>query len=82
MAERMIDVQCSSDREMVIRIRPMRLRLLPEATMTHLRTANKEFLLAVRSFIDSAIRRMEQKEKAQPPSRRRVEVTREEAKES
>jgi hypothetical protein len=50
-----------------------RLMWLPEETRAHLRAARREQLLAVRSLIDAAIRRLEERPAAKP-GRRSEEV--------
>jgi hypothetical protein len=73
MAGRLIEVHYSPGEGLTLRFRPRSLKLIPDATMGHLRTANKELLLALRSLLDQTIARMEEQEK---PSRRprKVEV--------
>jgi hypothetical protein len=58
----MFEVDCNRDEGLTIKVKPMTLGLLPESTMGHLRAANKELLLALRSIIDSAIEYTEQAE--------------------
>ncbi|MBI2887544.1 MAG: hypothetical protein HYY02_10090 [Chloroflexi bacterium] len=49
-------------------------KLVPEETQEHLRASGKEFLLAIRSLVDRAIQREEEREsKAQGP--RKIEVS-------
>jgi hypothetical protein len=50
-----------------------RLMWLPKETRDHLRAARREQLLAVRSLIDAAIRRLEERPAAKP-GRRSEEV--------
>jgi hypothetical protein len=47
---------------------------LPQQTQQHLWKARKEFLLAVRSLIDSRIEMMEKKEAAKAEPRRKIKV--------
>ena len=58
-ARRLLEVQYKPGEELVLRFNTQHLGLLPETTMGHLRNANKEFLLALRSVIDHSIERME-----------------------
>jgi hypothetical protein len=62
---------------LVLRFQPgmmgMMPRMMPESTSRHLRAANRELLLAVRSLIDRAIERTEQPEEGRRP--RRIEAT-------
>lgn len=59
--------------ELVFRIMTPKLTLLPSATMQHLKSANKEMLLALRSIIDGAIEAMEREPKPRR-GRTRIEV--------
>ncbi len=77
MTERLLEVEYKSG-EFSLRFRPGRLRVIPGATIDHLRTANKEFLMAVRSFIDRAIERTEPGEKPAGRRRTKIEVKQEE----
>lgn len=61
--------------EFVIRIDPEGLGILPEETRGHLREANKELLLAARSFLDRMIEQTEEREH-RGTARRKVRVTR------
>ncbi len=74
MADRAFEVQYSPSEGITLRIHPMRLRLLPEETWGHLRTANKEMLLALRSFIDSCVASVEKAEEAKSKPRSRIKV--------
>ena len=56
--------------ELVVRMSPRHIRLLPEATQEHLKAANKEFLLAFKSCLDSAINLMDRPKKTGGASRR------------
>ncbi len=56
---RLLEVQYKPGEELVFRFNTQRLGILPETTRGHLRNANKEFLLALRSVIDRSIERME-----------------------
>jgi len=74
MAARLLEIDCNRDDGLTIRLKPRTLRLLPESTRGHLRAANKELLLALRSVIDSAIEYTEQREQRARPHRR-IQVT-------
>jgi hypothetical protein len=71
----MFEVDCNRNEGLTIKVRPstMGMGLLPASTMGHLRAANKELLLALRSVIDSAI---EYTERQEPGARRprRIQV--------
>ena len=56
--------------ELVVRVSPKHIRLLPEATQEHLKAANKEFLLAFKSCLDSAISMMERPKQSSSSTRR------------
>ena len=53
------NVQSGPEGEMIFTLRPRKLKVLPESALSHLRQANMEALLAVRSCLDWAIQRME-----------------------
>jgi hypothetical protein len=74
MAERFIEVDYSRQEGFIVRVRPNRFKLLPESTREHLVSANKEFLLAIRSLVDETISRIEAREKAGPKQPRRVPI--------
>ncbi len=73
MAERMVEIDYSPSEGLTLRFRPISLSLVPEPTRQHLLAANRELLLALRSFVDQAIERVES---SAGPSRgpRRVRV--------
>jgi hypothetical protein len=71
MAERILEVEHEPGEEVVIRIR---LPKFPESARGHLKSARKEGLLALRSFIDAAIERAERAEKSQETKRKKVDV--------
>ncbi|MFQ6029616.1 MAG: hypothetical protein ACE5Q6_19235, partial [Dehalococcoidia bacterium] len=62
MAPRLLEIDCNRDEGLTVRVRPGTLNLLTESTRGHLRAANKELLLALRSVIDSAIEWTERQE--------------------
>ena len=79
---RLLEVQYKPGEELVFRFNTQRLGILSEATRGHLRNANKEFLLALRSVIDRSIDRMEheqEKGSARGRQRQRVVVEEEES---
>ena len=74
-AKRLLEIQYKPGEEVVFRFNTQRVRLLPESTRGHLRNANKEFLLALRTVLDRSIERMEGEEgekAARPRGRQRV----------
>lgn len=74
MGERIFEVEHEPGEEFVLRFRPHQLRWLPEETRSHLVGARKEMLLALRSLIDRAIERVEEKEKTEGKGRTRIEI--------
>jgi len=75
MAPRLLEIDCNRDDGLTVRIRPKTLDLLSADTRGHLRAANKELLLALRSVIDSAIEYTDRKEqRARRPRRIQVRV--------
>ena len=73
MAERMFEVQSGPGGEVILRIRPRRLRLMPQASRDHLKAAGREFLLALRAALDAALEQLGGEGEGRP-RRRRVEV--------
>ena len=61
-------------KEVVLHFRPYALRKSPRIGAGHLRSANREVLLAVRSLLDEAIEWMAPA-KSEGPKRQRVKVT-------
>jgi len=77
MLQQFVEFQYIPGEGLVVRIKPWGMSLIPEASQEHLRTANKEFLLALRSCLDRAIEGVEQRGKS-PRRPRRVQVKGEE----
>ena len=73
MEDRFIEVNYNPTDGFTLRVRPRSLKLLPEPTRGHILAANKEFLLAVRSFLDQVISKVEDRGKASRRPRR-IEV--------
>lgn len=73
MSPRLAEISYSPDEGLTLRFNPRSFTLLPEPTRGHLKAANKEFLLALRSIIDQGIEWMD---RPQPKSRRprRIQV--------
>ena len=59
MAERFVEINYSPTEGLTLRFRPGSLKLIPEPTRQHIRAANKELLLALRTLVDQTIERME-----------------------
>ena len=74
MGEKILEVEHNPGEELVLRIKPPLLRMLPEEAMGHLRKARKERLLALKSMIDRAIERMEGREKTHGEGRTKIEI--------
>ncbi len=56
------DYEYRPGEELVVRFRRPALELIPKEVRTHLLAAQKELLLAMRSFVDTVIERMEERE--------------------
>lgn len=74
MAEKILECDHSPEEGLVIRFRPASFRLLPDASVEHLRAAKREVLLALRSLLDVAIERLEKEGKAGSTGRSKIEV--------
>ena len=74
MAPRLAEATYSSEEGFTFRFRPGNLRLLPDATRDHLRAANKELLLALRSVIDRVIEGTEPNDEPRPHRQVHVRV--------
>jgi hypothetical protein len=72
MAEGIIEVEYHPGEEVVLRLKAPTLPFVPEAAKGPLRMAHKEMLLALRSFLDTAIERTEKAEKTK--KRTKIEV--------
>lgn len=64
MGGKVLEVEHQPGEEWVLHFKPPMLRLLPEEVRSHLYGARKEGLLALRSLLDHAIERIEEREKA------------------
>ncbi|MBI4199852.1 MAG: hypothetical protein HY535_05220 [Chloroflexi bacterium] len=75
---RWLEVEYHKGEGLVVRVRPALLSRMPPTAIDHWRAANKELLLAFRSFLDGAIERMERAAQEVPPGdgrvRRRIPV--------
>jgi hypothetical protein len=74
MFPRLTEMNYSPEEGLTLRFQPRGGRLLPEATWGHLRAANKELLLALRSIIDQTIERMDRPPPTRPRRPRRIQV--------
>ncbi|MBI4201316.1 MAG: hypothetical protein HY531_03380 [Chloroflexi bacterium] len=57
--QRLLEVEYRKGDEIVVRLRPHLLKMVPQESLRHWRNSNRELLLAVRSLLDKAIERME-----------------------
>ena len=74
MGEKILEVERVSDEELLIRLKTKKLRgLLPNSTREHVRTAQRELLLAFRSLVDTTIESLERKEKRKKKTKIEVE---------
>ncbi len=73
MMPRLSEVSYSRENGLTLRFKPNMANLVPDDTMGHLKSANKEFLLALRSVIDHTIDRIDRPE-PKPRRPRKVEV--------
>ena len=71
MAQRLIEVDIDAEEGFTLRVKPF--GLFPESARGHLVAARKECLLALRSIVDEAVTRMDEKERA-PRRARKVRV--------
>jgi hypothetical protein len=60
--------------ELVLRFRSPLIDLLPAEVHEHLAAGRKELLLAMRSFVDAAINRLEERERARAKRRTEIKV--------
>jgi len=69
MAERIFQVEHRPGEEVVLHLRTPKIRLLPRATGNHIRGMEREFLEALRSFIDAGIESIERGERKEGKSK-------------
>ena len=74
MGEHIFTVERKPGEEIVFRFRPGGLPRLPQETRRHVYEAKKETLLALRSLIDRAVARVEEKEKAGGQGRTKIDI--------
>ncbi len=80
MANRPFEVNYSPDEGITLKFRPDAIGFVPEPARKHIKAANKELLLALRSFVDKAIEVMEpEEETGRGPKRVRVKDASEDA---
>ena len=82
MADRFVEINYSPKDGLTLRFMPRSLSLIPQPAREHLQAANKELLLALRSFVDQAIEGLEpDKDRARGPRKVRVKDAAEEPEE-
>jgi hypothetical protein len=74
MSPRLAEISYSPEEGLTLRFKPRSFRLLPEPTRGHLKAANKELLLALRSSIDQAIEWIDRQGPEPRRPRRRIQV--------
>ncbi|MBI2906470.1 MAG: hypothetical protein HYX92_02310 [Chloroflexi bacterium] len=74
MVEKMIEVEHRPGEELVLRFRPPSMHLVPPEAKVHIKAAQKEFLLALRSLLDAAIECMDKADKPKARGRTKIEV--------
>jgi hypothetical protein len=72
--ERPFEYEYRPGEELVLRFRSPVIDLLPAEVHEHLVAARKELLLAMRSFVDAAISRMEERERGRKKRRTEIKV--------
>jgi len=72
--ERPFEYEYRPGEELVLRFRKPLLDLVPAEVHEHLVTARKELLLALRSFVDEALGRLEERERARGKRRSQIKV--------
>lgn len=73
-ANRIFEVECIRGKELVLRFRPVRVAKMPPEVRQHVAAAGRETLLALRSFIDAALKYSELKETRSEEGRTKIEV--------
>ena len=72
--ERPFEYEYRPGEELVLRFRRPMLDLIPAEVHEHLVAGRKELLLAMRSFVDAAISRLEEREGARAKRRTEIKV--------
>jgi len=72
MTQKLVEVEVNQE-ELVVRFRPPRTSLPPEAR-AHMLNAGKEFLLAMRTMLDTAIETCEKVAEGKPKARSKIKV--------
>jgi hypothetical protein len=74
MKESIFEVEHHPGEEMVFHLRTPSVKLMPEATRSHARAAERELLLSLRGLIDAGIEYLEQAEKKGKGEAEKIEV--------
>lgn len=74
MSDSIFEVEHRPGEELVLRFRAPKLKGLPQETKKHIMTAQKEFLLALRSLIDGAVELIEKAEKTEEKGTGRTKI--------
>lgn len=74
MSDSIFEVERRAGEEIVLHFRPPKLKGLSPDTQQHIRTAQKELLLALRSLIDDTVEILEKSEKPGEKGRTKIEV--------
>jgi hypothetical protein len=74
MSESILEIEHNPGEEVVLRFRPPKLKGLSPESRKHIRAAEKEFLLALRSLIDTAVEAIDKADKPAKKGRTKIEV--------
>ena len=74
MAESFVEFHYNAKEGFTLHVRPRDFNLIPEPTRKHVRGASKELLMAVRTFVDEAIQKVEGSGEEKRTRRRRIKV--------
>ena len=74
MSDKYIEFEHRPDGGFVLRIKPPKIRSIPESARQHAKTAHKETLLALRGIIDAAIEHIEKCDNTEKTERTKIEV--------
>ncbi len=74
MAEKIFEIECGPDNELVFRFRRPKSPFLTVSAREQVRNSAKEILLGIRSLIDATIQMVETKEEGGDKGRTNIEV--------
>jgi hypothetical protein len=69
-----IEWEYNPDEGLVLHVRPMFRQLFSDQARGHVRASRKEMLMALRSLIDAAVDKLEEKEKSTGKGRTKIKV--------